>query len=196
MMRTFRILLPIVIVLLTLSACASQQAYVNEEADFSFYKSVGVIPFSNLTSDRTAGDKMTAAFVTELLMGKSLQMPPAGDFVKGMRTVIKDDRPNLIDAVTAEEAKAIGEATKVQGFFVGTVEDFAMVRTGQDEFPLVSVTVRFLDCQTGTVVWSYHVTRKGGPKFPIFSFGETHTLGNMTSNICREVATSFLSKLR
>ncbi len=195
-MKVFRILSPIVIMLLLLLACASHQVYVNEEADFSFYKTIGVIPFSNMTTDRTAGDKVTAAFVTELLMGKSLQMPPMGDFVKGERTVIKDERPNLVDAVTADEAKAIGEATKVEGFFVGAVEDFGMVRTGQDEFPLVSVTVRFLDCQTGTVVWSYHVTRKGGPKFPIFSFGETHTLGDMTSKVCREVAKSFLSKLK
>jgi hypothetical protein len=80
--------------------------------------------------------------------------------------------------------------------FVGAVHEYAMVRVGSDEFPIVGIIVRLFDCQSGKVVWSYEITRRGGPKFPIFSFGETHTLGDMATKVCREAAGNFAEALR
>ncbi len=179
-----------------LFACASSRVYINEEADFGFYQTVGVVPFSNMSNDRAASDKVTADWVTELLIGRKVQVATMGDFVRAIRQIVKEDRSNWLDGLSAEEIKAIGEVTKVQGIFVGAVKDYGMVRSGQEEFPLVSLTVRFIDCQSGTVVWSCDITRKGGPKFPIFSFGETHTLGDMTAKVCREAAASFVNSVK
>ncbi|MEW6050978.1 MAG: hypothetical protein AB1644_07960 [Candidatus Zixiibacteriota bacterium] len=191
---------PVCLMLLALAVplvgCAGSRTYVNEEADFGFYTNVGVVPFSNLSADRSASDKVTAGWVTELLISGKVQVATMGDFVRAIRQIVKEDRTNWLDGLTAEEVKSIGEVTKVQGLFVGAVKDFSMVRSGQEEFPLVSVTIRFIDCQSGQVVWSEDITRKGGPKFPIFSFGETHTLGEMTAKVCREAAASFAATLK
>ena len=51
-----------------LLSCAHNRAYVNEEADFGFYTKVGILPFSNLSTDKNAGEKVTSSFATELLM--------------------------------------------------------------------------------------------------------------------------------
>jgi len=179
-----------------LAACAGGRTYVNEEADLGVYQQAGVIPFSNFTSDRAASDKVTSSFINELLIGGKIQISTMGDFSRAVRQIVKEDKPNWLDGLTAEEAKSIGDVTKVQGIFVGAVKDYGMVRSGQEEFPLVSLTVRFIDCQSGQVVWSYEVTKKGGPKFPIFSFGETHTLGDMSAKVCREAAGSFYGILK
>ncbi len=165
--------------------------YINDEADLGFYEQVGVLSFSNLSPDRNASEKVTSSFVTELLMLKTVGVANTGDFNKAATTVIKTDMTNAIEDLTSEQAKLIGQETGVQGFFIGVVKDFGMVRSGQEEFPLVSVIVQFIDASTGQVVWSYETAEKGGPKFPIFSFGETHTLGAMTSKVCRQVAQAF-----
>ncbi|UCE23404.1 MAG: hypothetical protein JSU74_08855 [Candidatus Zixiibacteriota bacterium] len=188
----FRIKSAIIIVsALLLVSCAGGRMYVNDEADFGFYSRVGVIPFSNLSSDRNAAEKVTSSFMTELLMLKSVELANQGDIELVFNGVVTQAMVNVVDELTSEQAVAIGEQSQVEGIFVGAVKDFGMVRSGQDEFPLVALIVRFIDCQTGRVVWSYETSRKGGPKFPIFSFGETHTLGEMTTKVCREVAQSF-----
>ncbi len=181
----------IIVLALLLMSCAGGRMYVNDEADFGFYSRVGVIPFSNLSSDRNAAEKVTSSFMTELLMLKSVELANQGDIELVFNGVATQAMTNVVDELSSEQAVAIGEQAQVEGIFVGAVKDFGMVRSGQDEFPLVALIVRFIDCQTGRVVWSYETSRKGGPKFPIFSFGETHTLGEMTTKVCREVAQSF-----
>ncbi|MEK7774429.1 MAG: hypothetical protein AAB305_00910 [Candidatus Zixiibacteriota bacterium] len=185
---------PIVVlffIAILLSGCAGNRVYLNDEADFGFYQKVGVLPFSNLTGDRTASEKVTATLTTELLMANIIEVTNAGDFLVSASKVIKSERANLPEELTALEAKAIGEGAGVQGIFVGVVRDFAMTRSGQEEFPLVSILVRFVDCQSGQVIWSYETTRRGGPKFPIFSFGETHTLGDLNAKVCHDIISAF-----
>jgi len=177
-------------------SCGSPPEYVNQEADFAFYERIGVIPFSNLSNDRTAGEKMTSSFTTELLMQNVCEVAGGGDFFKAVRESIKGDKVNYPEELSSEEAMALGKAAGVQGVFVGAVKDFGQARVGSEEFPLVGVLVRFVDCQSGKVVWSYEVTRRGGPKFPVLSFGETHTLGEMTTKVCREIAHRFAAAVK
>jgi len=186
----------LVLTALVAVSCAPPPEYINEEADFGFYERVGVIPFSSLTGDRAAADRVTSSFITELLMKNAVEIAPAGDFYKTFREVVKSEKVNLPEELTSVEASALGQAAGVQGLFVGAVRDFGMVRVGSDEFPLVGLIIRFIDCQSGKVVWSYEITRRGGPKFPILSFGETHTLGELTTSVCRDVAGRFATALR
>lgn len=172
-------------------ACTPHPEYINPEADFAFYENLGVIPFSNLTSDRMAAEKVTTSFTSELLMHKELKIANAGDFFKAVKTVITGERTNQPEELTSEEAMALGQAAKVQGIFVGAVREYGMARVGSDEYPLVGIVVRLFDCQSGKVVWSYEVTKRGGPKFPIFGFGESHTLGDLTTKVCRDAAGRF-----
>ena len=188
----------LVILIMTsfLISCGGYRMYVNDEADFGFYQRIGILPFSNLSGDRNATEKVTSAFLTEMLIGGKVEIATMGDMLKSYRNVIKDERSNVPEQLTAEEAFALGKEANVQGLLVGVVRDYSQIRSGQADFPLVSIAVRFIDCQSGKVAWTYEITRKGGPKFPIFSFGETHTLGDMTAKVCRQVATAFKERLK
>jgi hypothetical protein len=189
-------LITVVMAALAVVSCAPPPEYINQEADFGFYQRVGVIPFASLTGDRAASDKVTSSFITELLMKNAVEVAPAGDFYKSVREAIKGEKVNLPEEISAEELTALAKATGVQGVFVGAVRDFGMVRVGSDEFPLVGLIVRFIDCGSGKVVWSYETTRRGGPKFPIVSIGETHTLGELTTKVCRDIAARFAQVLK
>jgi hypothetical protein len=195
-MSLYQRLLLLPVLALALVSCAGHRMYINEEADFGYYEKIGVLPFSNLSSDRTASEKVTSSFLTEILVGSRVEIANMGDLLKVYRDVVKDERFNLPEQLSAEETQAIGKVANLQGLLVGTVRDYGMIRSGQTDFPLVSILVRFLDCKSGKVVWSYEITRKGGPKFPVFSFGETHTLGDMTAKVCREAAAAFLGTLK
>ncbi len=173
-----------------------RQVFVNEQADFGFYKKVGIIPFSNLTSERNAGDKMTSSFTTALRIENVVETPAPGDFLKIYRDIVKGDRVNVAEELTGEEVINMGKAAGVEGIFAGAVRDFGMSRVGTEEFPLVGVVIRFFDCQSGKVIWSYETTRRGGPGFPVFSFGETHTLGDLATKITREAAEQFATVLK
>ncbi len=189
-------LLLIPLLALTLVSCGGYRQYLNEEADFGYYQRIGILPFSNLSNDKAASEKVTASFLTEMMIGGSVEIATMGDLLTTYRTVIKDERFNLPEQLTAEEAMAIGKGAEIQGLIVGAVRDYGMVRSGQTDFPLVSLVVRFIDCQSGKIIWSYEITRKGGPKFPIFSFGETHTLGDLTTKVCRKTAQSLIGTLK
>ena len=195
MKRLYLLLLALSIMLVVFS-CGGPRTYVNSEADFGFYEKVGVLPFSNLSGDRNASEKVTASFVTELLIGGEVEMANMGDLLKSFKTTVKDDRANLPEQLTIEEGMTIGRDAGVQGLFVGAVREYGMVRVGTEEFPLVSLNLRFIHCQTVKVAWTYETTKRGGTKFPIFSFGETHTLGEMTSKVCRSAAGDFLGKVK
>ena len=80
-MKKIWLVLSLLIVGALLFACASSRVYINEEADFGFYQTVGVVPFSNMSNDRAASDKVTADWVTELLIGRKVQVATMGDFV-------------------------------------------------------------------------------------------------------------------
>lgn len=189
-------LLCIPLLAFALVSCGGYRLYLNDEADFGYYERVGILPFANLSNDKNASEKVTASFLTEMLIGSHVEIATMGDLLKTYREIVKDDRFNLPEQLTAEETQAIGKVANLQGLLVGTVRDYGMVRSGQTDFPLVSIVIRFVDCQSGKVVWSYEITRKGGPKFPIFSFGETHTLGDMTAKVCREAASSLIGTLK
>jgi len=196
MTRWYHLIGLLTVLLAGVLACTPPPEFKNEQADFGFYKQVGIIPFSNLTGDRTAGDKVTSSFTTELLMQNVIEIAGAGDFFKNVKEIVKGDRTNFPEQLSAEEAINLGKAAGVQGIFVGAVRDFGMVRVGSEDFPLVGVIVRFLDCQSGKVVWSFETTRRGGPGFPVFSFGETHTLGEMTTKVCRDATTRFAGAVK
>ena len=183
--------LSMLLMTLVIAGCGGGRMYVNEEADLGFYSKVGVIAFSNLTTEKNASEKVTSSFVTELLKLNTVAVTNQGDFASVVKAVVKSDMIDATEALTSEQARIIGQEAGVEGIFVGAVKDYGLVRSGQAQFPLVTMIVRFVDCQSGQVVWSYEVSKKGGPKFPIFSFGETHTLGDMTTKVCREVADSF-----
>ncbi len=171
-----------------LLACAGPTRFLDPEADLPYYRTVGIIPFTTLAGDPVAGQKVSDVFFTELLHLRFAQVVEPGQFTAAMSKA-RGGTP-VTSAWSTPELAKLGEETGVQGVFMGTVRDFDMVSVGRDEFPLVSLEVRLVDAATGRVVWTASRTRRGGPAFPIFGWGEIHTLGELVSRVCRELLAS------
>jgi len=176
----------------TLASCSAPTRFVDPEADIPFYERVAIVPFSALGSDAASGQKVTDVFFVELLRAHRFEVVEPGQFAAAMMRV-RGGTPVTNPWSTAELAK-LGEEAGVQGLFFGTVRDYEMERSGQEGFPLVSIDARFVDAATGRIVWSASRTRRGGPGVPLaglifglFGGGEVHTLGELASDVCREM---------
>jgi len=180
--------------LLFLMNCSGPSTFINKEADWTFYKKIGLLPFVNLSPDRFAGEKVQSAFVTELYLSSKFDVVEPGEFNARVAEVLKATGAQITQDLSAELIKAIGEKAGVQGIIAGTVREFTTVRIGQTDYPLISLSVRLIDVPTGTVVWMTSHTEKGGPNMPIISIGETHTLGELTQKISHDIVSQFIGK--
>ena len=190
-MRTY--LKNLTLLALLAAGCGGPRSFVHPSTDIGFYKRLGVVNFTNLTADRFAGEKMTSSFVTELLLQKKFEVVEPGEFerlvaeVRGSSNVERKD-------LGAEQIKLIGDRAGINGIIEGEVKEFQMTRIGAEDFPLISVSIRLVDAPSGQVVWMSSYTAKGGPKFPIFSFGETRTLGELAQKVCKKMVRDFVSQ--
>jgi TolB-like protein len=187
--------LSLLLALLILLGCAGgPRIYLNPEADMSFYQKVGVVPFTNLTADRFAGEKMTSTFVTELLITEKFDVIERGEFDHVVQQVRSSTGGSPSTELTADQLRAIGEQAGVNGIIEGAVREYEMIRLGQGTYPLISFSVKLVDAPTGRVVWESGYTVRGGPKLPIIGLGETHTLSRLAQKVCRKVVRKFVRK--
>jgi TolB-like protein len=173
--------------------CGGPRSFVHPSTDIGFYKRLGVVNFTNLTADRFAGEKMTSSFVTELLLQKKFEVVEPGEFERIVGEVRGSSSEGTKD-LGSEQIKLIGDRAGINGLIEGEVKEFQMTRIGAEDFPLISISIRLVDAPSGQVVWMSSYTEKGGPKFPIFSFGETRTLGELAQKVCKKMVQDFVSR--
>jgi hypothetical protein len=148
----------VVLLLSLLLACSSTTTkYVHPNADLGAIHRVAVLPFENLTNDRTAGEKLQKVFLTEVLALGIFDVVEPGLVAKELKAM----RLETLDAVGPAEAKRLGEAIKADGFFYGSVVDFAETRSGSTPAPQVTIQLRLVEATSGVTVWSAGRTRSG-----------------------------------
>jgi TolB-like protein len=125
--------------------------------DLGAVRRVAVLPFENLTQERSAAEKVQKIFLTELLSLETFEVVEPGLVTQYLRT----NRIDSVEALGPAELKRLGEALKAQGIFIGSVVDFAETRTGQTPSAEVTIQLRLVETQSGVTVWSASRTRSG-----------------------------------
>jgi TolB-like protein len=193
-MRNRCIILAIALPILAALGCGGPRTFINGNTDWTFYKQLGVLPFVNLTSDRFAGEKVQSAFITELFLAEKFQVMEPGEFNSRVNAEIKASGVQQGQELSLEQIKAIGQKAGLQGVIEGTVREYSMIRVGQADYPMISLSFRMIDVPTGTVIWMTSFSTKGGPKLPLVSIGETHTLSELTQKTCHQVVSDFVNR--
>ncbi|MGZ4809949.1 MAG: hypothetical protein ACXV7D_11545 [Thermoanaerobaculia bacterium] len=142
---------------LAAAGCASSQQtqYLHPNADLGMIHKVAVLPFENVTDDRTAGEKLTRIFFVELLALEVFDVSEPGQSVK----VLRSQPGTSIDALGSAELQRIGKELAVDGLFLGSVVDFNEARSGSTPDPRVTIQLRLVDVQSGPTIWSASRTR-------------------------------------
>jgi len=157
-MRMVHIVLPLLLVLLSLTACGTHgETFRDDKMDFGAIQTVAVMPFVNLTRESTAADRVRDVFINRLLATGALYVLPVGEVARGVaRAEI------TTPAVTSpEEIVKLGGILKAQAVITGTVREYGEVRSGAAMANAISVSAQMMETESGRVVWSA-ATTKGG----------------------------------
>lgn len=171
------------------SSIVSNRVYTHEELDLGAIRRVSVLPFDNYSSESRAGERVTAGFVTELIALRLFDVvDPAQteDFLSSAKLSPQE--------MGAPELKKMKEALGVDAVVYGSADEYAMQTIGTDVFPVVTLSVRLVDVQTGTVLWRDTVSGTGDPRVPILGLGRIKTLPEMTQIVCSQIARTLSGK--
>jgi TolB-like protein len=133
-------------VLLLTAGCGSSliKSYVRKNASLGSIRTVGVLPFEGGQSAPRIRDFAT----TQLLTSKLFDVVDEGrlDSLLAEEGIAKGAP---LDAATL---KRLGQHLKVQAFLLGSVKESNETR-GSASFPEVTMTLRLIDTETGTLLW-------------------------------------------
>ena len=183
-----------VIILISLCGCGSTlRVYLHPQTDIGGLKKVAVIPFSNLSADHFAGERVTNAFITELLIKTNVEIVDEGELSKGLKDVGIDlgSASNLQKSLDVDKLQKLGKSLGVHGIVMGSVDQYDMARIGTESYPVITLTVRLVDVETGGIMWMSSCSKKGGPgSIPFISAGEVYTLSELTQKVARKIVSS------
>ena len=154
--------------LIAVSACAGGRGrrYQDPQMDFGAIKTIAILPFTNLSRDNLAAERVRDVFANELLATGAVYVLPYGEVVRGI------GKAGIAAAQTpsVEEVVRLGTALKAEGIITGTVKEYGEVRSGAASANALSMSVQLFETATGKVVWAAETT-KGGITFTDRLFG-------------------------
>jgi len=175
-------------VILLIGGCGTSGVrYHNPQMDFSSIKSAAVLPFTNLTKEASAAERVRDVFTTTLLATGAMYVIPPGEVFRGLA------RTNPADPTrpSSEEAKRLAGVVGVDVVITGTVREYGEVRSGQTAANTISISMQMMEAQTGRVVWTGSVT-KGGITVKDRLFGGG---GEPMDEVTRKAVEDLLDKL-
>ncbi len=125
--------------------------------DFGLIQSVAVLPFGNLTISPKAGEMVREVFMTTLQATVDVYVHPPGE----VRRAVSRVQPNSPTEPTAEEAVRLAENLGADVVITGTVMEFGQVRSASATANVCTLSLRMIEGQTGSVIWSASATRGG-----------------------------------
>ena len=167
---------------------AGKKVYIHPNTNFRYIKKVAVMPFGNLTNDKFAGDRVRNLFVTELLSTGTIDVVELGELLK----ILETEGIRTTDSVSTDIAQKIGKNLGVQAVILGSVDQYGTVRTGQSSYPEVGVTVRMLEVETGTIIWTASYTKTGSHIIAsLFGIG-TETASSVASSVVKKLVNTLV----
>jgi polysaccharide biosynthesis protein PelC len=145
------------IVVISLTACASADLYKDPKMDFGSIYTVAVMPFSNLSKEQAAADRVRDVFMTMLLAHGEVYVLPQGEVARGiaMAGIMNPVAPSK------EEMLKFGGLVKADAVVTGVIREYGEVRSGSASANVISLSLQMTEVQTGKVVLSMSSTEGG-----------------------------------
>ena len=178
---------------LMVSGCAAPtRLYVNPQADMTLYEKVVVVPFGNLSTDPYAGARVTRAFTTELVIADRFQFVDPSTFLGELdRGGVRPDPQGQYDPARLRD---VAQRLQATAWIRGAVNEYGLVRTQTQEYPVVSFDVEMVDVATGNTVWRVSVTRSGKSRLPVVGGTGERTFGRVTQEACQQAVAELRKK--
>jgi hypothetical protein len=151
--------LPLILVFLV--ACTSKpsvsESYHDPDIDFSLLRTIAVMPFSNLTNDKLAGERVRNTFINSLFSTAALYVIPAGEVARGIsRAGIENPW-----SPSGEDVSKLAAIVGADSVITGVVNEYGEVRSGAITGNVISVSMQMIEKESRKVIWSASATRGG-----------------------------------
>lgn len=154
--------------LLSAGCAGNITTFIHPQADFSLVRRVAVLPIENLTREPTASAKVRQLLIIELLSSGSVEVVDVGEVARAIRMTGVSPPSSPAN----EDVKKLGEELEVQALIAGSVQEFSQGRSGGAPSTSVSISLRMIETDTGTVIWSSSVSKSGvGAMARLFGVG-------------------------
>lgn len=150
--------IPLALAAALAAGCASapKRAYLDEQMDFGSIRTVAVLPFSNLTRDNLAADRVRDVFANALLATGAVYVVPHGEVARGAQQAgLGSPSP------TPDQVMRLGKLLKADAVIAGVVREYGEVKSGTSTGNVVSISLQLFETATGKIVWSAASTQGG-----------------------------------
>src|SRR5512133_2009335 len=129
----------VLLALLAVAACAgSGRRYHDGQMDFGAIRSVAVMPFTNLSRESVAGDRVRDVFTNMLLASSGVYVVPPGETTRGLQRV----NVVMVQSPSIEEMVKLGTFLKADAVVTGVVKEYGEVRAGNATSNAISVSLQ------------------------------------------------------
>src|SRR5210317_1972156 len=137
-----------------LAACSGGGSSISEnyhdpDMDFALLRTIAVMPFDNLTTDRMAAARVRNTFMTSLFATGVVYVIPSGEVVRGIK------RAGIENPVipSAEEIAKLAAIIKADAVITGVVNEYGQVRSATTTANVISVSMQMTEKESRKVVW-------------------------------------------
>ena len=171
--------------LVSAAGCATTpvaDVYHDPVMDFPSIQRAGVLPFVNLSTDAMAAERVKDVFANALLATEAFYVLPSGEVVRG---ISRAGMRNPADP-SPEEIVRFAGIVKADAVITGVVREYGSVRSGSISANTISISLKMIETETGTVVWSSSST-KGGINTWTRLFGGGKSMSELTREAVEEL---------
>jgi len=177
---------------LSLMGCgAPVKGYLKPGVTISDTKSLAVIPFDNNSGEPDAGRKVGNLLLTELVQKEMFRIADMGEVENSLRRL----RIRTAAEMDLSKLKTLGEQLGVQVVIIGSVYEYDLRQVRGGAIPVVALSARMLDVQTGDILWAVSHTRDGNDWETVFGFGRIVSLSRLAGIVVSEMLGSLTDEL-
>ena len=134
---------------------------------------VAVMPFQAETE--LIGRATSDLFVTEILRAGRYELVERGQLSR-----VLNEAEVALSGISESEAVALGNMLGADGVIIGTVDEYGTIAQRGRNYPVVGLSVRLIDCESGRVMWSAsYAATANDPQTPISQHCRTVVRGTV-----------------
>jgi len=179
--------------LLSLSGCSAKapRGYFKPGVTISQIKSLAVLSFDNISGYPDAGKKAVNLFLTELARTELFEIAEMGEVEKTLRSL----RVRTTAELDLSKRQNLGEQLNVQVVIVGSVDEYELRQEGGRTVPVVAISARMLQVQTGDILWAVSHIHDGNDWETVFGFGRIISLSRLAQIVISEMVEFLVREL-
>jgi hypothetical protein len=151
---------------------------------------VALVPFDNLTDNRSAGDIFTAISLSELAVKGYTGIEPGE-----VNDLFRRNNRAVAGGIDTELLRRLHDSLGVDLVITGTIDKFRPGTAGGEKVdPEIALGARCLDAATGKIAATYETSRRGADSEKLFKSGAYHCLGTLAQAAARSMLDALMRK--